>query len=273
MSAVGDHCALRERRGFTLVELLVVLGIIAMLIALLAPAVSAARRAGNKAACSQNLRQIGVAIQVYAIENKGRLPLAEIVTVDDANNVLGYVSWDDLLNRALGGRMDSVEMDALYATRDLAVMHCPADFLPVQGISDPKALRRSYALNRAYTIVAGNMGIGGKLVVSPKYPPDRSASLKMSDIRRPAEQIAVVERPVGNNVLGGPNGFVDRAAQQVVDSFAPNPGARGPHGERWNYLFLDGHVQAMKLEETLKGDKNGFSLWLVNSIWTREPND
>ncbi len=274
MRKLGVGCAPRRLRGFTLVELLVVMGIIALLIGLLAPAVSAARRSGNKTACAQNLRQIGVAIQIYVMENNGRLPLAEVVTTDATNKTIAFITWDDLLNRPLGGRMSSTEMDASYSTRDMSTMHCPGDYAPVQGIPDPRAIRRSYAWVRAHTVVAGTMGVGGRLLLNPNYPVDRSVVIRMSEVRRPSEQIAVAERPVDNNILGGANGYVDRAAQQVVDSFAQNPSSRGPHGDRWNYLFVDGHVESLKLEDTLKPLATGeFSLWACNSIWTRDPND
>jgi prepilin-type N-terminal cleavage/methylation domain-containing protein/prepilin-type processing-associated H-X9-DG protein len=61
-------------RAFTLVELLVVLAIIAILAALLLPAVSRAKESGRGAACISNLRQIGVALQLYVDENQQRLP-------------------------------------------------------------------------------------------------------------------------------------------------------------------------------------------------------
>ena len=274
MYKVAQDGALRRPRGFTLVELLVVIGIIAMLIALLLPVLSAARSSAARTACAQNLRQIGVAMTIYAMENRNQLPPAEIVTTDAVNTPLACVTWDDLLNRALGGKMNSDEMDALYAKRDMPAMHCPGDVAPVLGNPDPAALRRSYALVRAYTVVAGNMGVGGRLVINPNYPVDRSASIRLSDIRRPSEQLAVAERPIGTNILGAAGAYVDRPAQQVVDSFSPNPSTRGPHGGRWNYLFADGHVEALKLEQTVKPLPTGeFTLWVCNSIWTRDPND
>ena len=61
-------------RAFTLVELLVVIGIIAILLALLLPSLNKARESARGVACASNLRQIGLGFLMYANENRQRLP-------------------------------------------------------------------------------------------------------------------------------------------------------------------------------------------------------
>jgi len=78
----------RQVRGFTLVELLVVIGIIAVLIALLLPAISRARQSSQNLKCASNLRTLGQLLVMHANDHKGYLPLAgNIVPGTDLNGV------------------------------------------------------------------------------------------------------------------------------------------------------------------------------------------
>jgi prepilin-type N-terminal cleavage/methylation domain-containing protein/prepilin-type processing-associated H-X9-DG protein len=104
----------RSTRGFTLVELLVVIGIISLLISMLLPALNKARRASNELACASNIRQFGLGIQIYCNNNKGFMPAKGPDGSNASSNNFGPTGgvigvddpslWFNAIPRAVSGR-------------------------------------------------------------------------------------------------------------------------------------------------------------------------
>ncbi|MCX8108999.1 MAG: type II secretion system GspH family protein [Verrucomicrobiae bacterium] len=106
---------LRIDAGFTLVELLVVIAVVAILLGLVLPTLGKAKEAGRATACLSNLRQIGVALQLYVQDNENRMPEMRDVPVETTalTNVVPLPGIHTVLSNYLGST---------------SVLKCPSDF-------------------------------------------------------------------------------------------------------------------------------------------------
>jgi len=123
------------RAAFTLVELLVVIGIIALLMSILLPTLGRVKEQANSIKCASNLRQIGLALTGYMNENGGRFPAA---AQGGALRSHDFFHWQD-------GRNKDESALAGYFGRPLNPVHfiCPSDDVEVHA----SAYKYSYVMN------------------------------------------------------------------------------------------------------------------------------
>ena len=91
------RCSQNNRKAFTLVELLVVITIIAIVAAMLLPAVQVARDAARRSSCANNLRQIGIAMIAFDSANNGLPPRRYGPTWTPAETTYGYCGWGAII--------------------------------------------------------------------------------------------------------------------------------------------------------------------------------
>jgi prepilin-type N-terminal cleavage/methylation domain-containing protein/prepilin-type processing-associated H-X9-DG protein len=172
--------------GFTLIELLVVIAIIAILAALLLPALGKARSRAEGISCLNNTRQLVLAWQLYADDHNGQLPynlgMAGSSFRTNINWVNNVMTWDlssdntnlaTITDASLGPYVDDVT----------GIYHCPSDraLISIQYAAGWNARIRSYSMN-AMVGDAGAISSGGFNTNNPGY----TQFFKITQIPQPA---------------------------------------------------------------------------------------
>jgi prepilin-type N-terminal cleavage/methylation domain-containing protein/prepilin-type processing-associated H-X9-DG protein len=200
-----------RRRGFTLVELLVVIAVLAVLIALLLPAVNRARESARQAVCSSNLRQLAGAMLAYTADNDGAFPFsAEVGNVHPED----WIWWQR-------GRDPRKSAIAKYFNHyDESYFRCPSDRMDRPRIlTDP--YNYSYTMNEDFS--------------SYYYP-----ALRLSKVQSPAMKIMVLEEDETTLDDGNYNPTYVPLPNYLAarhDKGRQTPDSRG------NVALADGHVE------------------------------
>lgn len=225
--------AKRQDRGFTLVELLVVVGIIALLIGVLLPALNRARETSFRVACASNMHVVGVGVVMFEDANKGvmpRPPVIGMVASDDG------VYWQPARRAEIG--VNGLGPYLKLRDGSFEILRCPGD-------AEAKTREGSgkYPFTFSFNDNMNGTGI--------------AAVRKVGQVRQPADKILMIEEngPTlndGSVTMWAKNGGWasvgmlglrhDRGRRNTYpDAATAAGGIVNPSGKA-NVLFVDGHV-------------------------------
>jgi prepilin-type N-terminal cleavage/methylation domain-containing protein len=262
----------KKQNAFTLVELLVVMTIIAAVAALLLPALSLAKFQARNIQCKNNLRQIGLAIEIYVSTFDAYPPYAAPVEGQAKDT---YYRWDQLLAR-LAAPSRPVRPFSPQGTQVAArFLLCPFLIGPREHLLNPAAPAwdSAYRYNSMGVGAAwSQLGLGGSPIEFPLF-----RATKQSSLVSPSEMIAL-----GDPLSRSPNPKLDGTYDAVTARLRPQPADGGDnstarnftiyrnHRNRYNRIYCDGHAELENFNRPYADTDKYLSRWNVDHQPHRE---
>lgn len=217
------------RRGFTLVELLVVITIIGVLISLLLPAVHAARVTARQLDCSSRLRQIGVGFHLFAEQHSGKIPRSTMTAA-----MHNEQTWSYAIRPYLEG--ETIVAGNLEGSRISKMFRCPDDIRTDERLW-------SYGKNVWFELESAD--IADALGTAEKVYP------RIDDI--PSTSMTILAGEIGKSG-SMPDHVMANYWYLGVDPATEVTQTR--HGTNANYLWVDGHVSGEVFSTTFDLARN-----------------